>query len=509
MKTGKIPSASLIRVFVIGLFLFGITLMNSAARAAAEPNLRLFINHTENFDIGSIGTYSIIVDNQLGTADATTMMTVTITLPRGLTYESHSGVGWSCPTTTSNPQAPDTVVCNITEYVFAPPNSPREYTTLDLLVRVDTNEYPDGTFPNQLTTNAIASIDGESITGNNTDSDPTSIDKSDLFITGVTFDPAQPEADQPFDILVTVKNGGLAGSESVVYRDVFVNQSPLSQDPDGCTTISPSSPADFSDWERGDFNDAIVQGGEVEQPVSTLTHGPSPTYGTSLPQGTYQIYVMADATCINRESNENNNIYGPVSLTIKAPYVCGLVFRDVANGYWACTFIETLSSNGVTGGCLVDANGKDYCPDNPVTRAQMAVFLEKGIHSSSYSPPNVPASFLDTAGHWAMIWIEALKNDGVTSGCGNGNYCPDFSTTRAQMAVFLLKAKHGSAYVPPAVGGSTGFNDVPVGYWAAAWIKQLAAENITGGCGNNNYCPESPVTRAQMAVFLVRTFDLK
>ncbi|PKN93180.1 MAG: hypothetical protein CVU44_12185, partial [Chloroflexi bacterium HGW-Chloroflexi-6] len=45
-------------------------------------------------------------------------------------------------------------------------------------------------------------------------------------------------------------------------------------------------------------------------------------------------------------------------------------------------------------------------------------------------------------------------------------------------------------------------------YWAAAWIKQLAAEGITGGCGAGNYCPDRPVTRAQMAVFLVKAFNL-
>lgn len=41
-----------------------------------------------------------------------------------------------------------------------------------------------------------------------------------------------------------------------------------------------------------------------------------------------------------------------------------------------------------------------------------------------------------------------------------------------------------------------------------AEIKQLAAESITTGCGSGNYCPEDPVTRAQMAVFLVKTFSL-
>ena len=76
------------------------------------------------------------------------------------------------------------------------------------------------------------------------------------------------------------------------------------------------------------------------------------------------------------------------------------------------------------------------------------------------------------------------------------------------MAVFLLRSEHGASYSPPAVGVSTGFNDVSPAYWAAAWIKQLVTEGITAGCGNGNYCPESPVTRSQMAVFLVRTFNL-
>ncbi|PWB77181.1 MAG: hypothetical protein C3F07_02515, partial [Anaerolineales bacterium] len=52
------------------------------------------------------------------------------------------------------------------------------------------------------------------------------------------------------------------------------------------------------------------------------------------------------------------------------------------------------------------------------------------------------------------------------------------------------------------------FTDVPVGYWADKWIEQLAAEGITGGCGGSNYCPDTSVTRAQMAVFLVKTFNL-
>jgi hypothetical protein len=180
-------------------------------------------------------------------------------------------------------------------------------------------------------------------------------------------------------------------------------------------------------------------------------------------------------------------------------------FDDVANTYWASSYIDRLYNAKITGGCTTSP--LNYCPEGQVTRAQMAVFLEKGMaFPTSFNPPNVTPTFTDTVGHWAEDWIEALKRDGVTSGCAAGLYCPEDPVTRAQMALFLLKAKHGSSYSPPPATGV--FTDVPVGYWADKWIEQLAAEGITGGCDTDLYCPNDPVTRAQMAVFLVKTFGL-
>jgi hypothetical protein len=179
-------------------------------------------------------------------------------------------------------------------------------------------------------------------------------------------------------------------------------------------------------------------------------------------------------------------------------------FSDVPYGFWAHDWIERLFSAGITGGC----GGGNYCPEQSVTRGQMAVFLERGMNSSSYTPPaetgtvfgDVPTSY------WSASWVEKLFADGITGGCGGGNYCPDLAVSRAQMAVFLLRAKHGSSYTPPPATGV--FPDVPTSYWAASWIEQLYAESITGGCGGGNYCPDQSVTRDQMAVFLVRTFNL-
>ncbi len=179
-------------------------------------------------------------------------------------------------------------------------------------------------------------------------------------------------------------------------------------------------------------------------------------------------------------------------------------FADARPGSFAFTFIENLARSGVTGGC----GGGNFCPNNPVTRAQMAVFLERGMRGSSFSPPPATGTrFLDVpANAFAAAFIEQLAADGITGGCGGGNYCPNNPVTRAQMAVFLLRAANGAGFVPPPATGV--FADVPPGSFAANFIEQLAADGITGGCGGGNFCPGAPVTRAQMAVFLVRTFDI-
>ncbi|HEX4960346.1 MAG TPA: ELWxxDGT repeat protein [Thermoanaerobaculia bacterium] len=180
-------------------------------------------------------------------------------------------------------------------------------------------------------------------------------------------------------------------------------------------------------------------------------------------------------------------------------------FGDVPTDYWSWSFIEAIAAAGLTGGC---AQGL-YCPANPVSRGEMAVFLERGIRGAQFAPPPATGTvFTDVpASYWSAAWIEQLAADGITRGCAAGQFCPDSAVNRAEMAVFLLRARHGSSYTPPAVA-ATRFTDVPASYWAAAWIEQLAAEGITGGCGSGNYCPDSVVWRDQMAVFLTRTFHL-
>ncbi len=179
-------------------------------------------------------------------------------------------------------------------------------------------------------------------------------------------------------------------------------------------------------------------------------------------------------------------------------------FLDVSAGNPFYGYVTTLVSNAITAG----VGGGLYGVNDNTLRQQMAVFILKARHGLCYTPPPCTGAFPDVpcASNFAP-WIEAMAAEGITGGCGGGNYCPQSPVRRDQMAVFLLKAEHGSSYVPPTCTGA--FGDVPCPSSFANWIEQLATENVTGGCGGGNYCPGNNNTRDQMAVFLAKTFGLE
>ncbi len=182
-------------------------------------------------------------------------------------------------------------------------------------------------------------------------------------------------------------------------------------------------------------------------------------------------------------------------------------FLDVPGAHIFYNFVTTLVSNGIT----VGVGGGNYGVDQGTKRQQMAVFLLKAKNGLCYVPPPCTGTFPDVACPSTFAdWIEELAEQGITTGCGGGFFCPENLVTRRQMAVFLLKTKYGSTYVPPACTGV--FDDVPCpGGAAVDFIERLAAEQITGGCQASPplYCPDNSSTRGQMAVFIVKTFSLQ
>jgi len=179
-------------------------------------------------------------------------------------------------------------------------------------------------------------------------------------------------------------------------------------------------------------------------------------------------------------------------------------FLDVPPAHLFHDPVRAVVTNGVASG----TGGGNFGVDASTLRQQMAVFLLKAKNGICYTPPPCTGVFADVPCPSPFSdWIEALAAEGITGGCGGGNYCPASPVRRDQMAAFLLKSLNGPAYVPPPCTGV--FADVPCPSLFADWIEQLAADGITAGCGGGNYCPQNPNTRGQMAVFLQRAFSLE
>jgi len=196
-------------------------------------------------------------------------------------------------------------------------------------------------------------------------------------------------------------------------------------------------------------------------------------------------------------------------------------FADVTPTHPLWRYIEGFFAKGITTGCAV--NPLKYCPDRNVTRAEMAVFVLRAIHKDAlpYTPtPSTTGIFADvpTPGkNWMQPWIEEFYEIGITTGCAAGplRYCPERNVTRGEMAVFLLRAMHKDElpYIPNPEPDTVGiFADVPASNWMKPWIEEFYDEEITTGCGTSGdkllYCPNRNVTRAEMATFIDRAFDI-
>jgi hypothetical protein len=144
--------------------------------------------------------------------------------------------------------------------------------------------------------------------------------------------------------------------------------------------------------------------------------------------------------------------------------------------------IEAIAAEGITRGCDVDR----FCPEDSVTRGQMAAFLVRALGLEATGT----GGFTDTAGSVFAADIDRLAAAGITRGCGTTRYCPDDPVTRGQMAAFLRRAL-GDRITP---GPPVEFVDDDASVFEGD-IEWLGATGITRGCNppaNDRFCPDRP-----------------
>jgi hypothetical protein len=186
-------------------------------------------------------------------------------------------------------------------------------------------------------------------------------------------------------------------------------------------------------------------------------------------------------------------------------------FADVTLDHWAHDYIEVLYQEGYVSGCSEDP--LLYCPEDILTRAESAVFVERGIHGAPHMPQQPANQIFDdvSLGEWYAKWAAALWEDGYTAGCDTDplRYCPLRDHTRAEGCVFFLRMMHGADYLPPEPVGL--FTDVPLDAWYADWAEAAYNAGLIPACQLEpelRFCPENLLDRAMAAYMMVQAKGL-
>ncbi len=207
-------------------------------------------------------------------------------------------------------------------------------------------------------------------------------------------------------------------------------------------------------------------------------------------------FEIVDPAVTDRQGSNRINPYNSLEdaerrgdLPALAVRTAGQGFSDVGPRHTHIDGITYVDVNEITSGC----GGWRYCPGRDVTRGQMATFLTKALAL----PPGGDSGFSDVRGHTHEAGIRAVVAAGIARGVEEGRFAPDTPMRRDQMASLLATALDLPA-------GDATFTDVAEDSPHREAISAVAAADITSGIGDGRFGPAQPVTRAQMATFLMK-----
>jgi len=300
----------------------------------------------------------------------------------------------------------------------------------------------------------------------------------------------------PITYTITVANAGLSQATNVSVVDT---------PPAGATVVSASG----AGWNCNGTAPVVCTMPALDvtaaAPITIVVSAPAETALNSATVGS----AVTDPNGSNNSASVSTNVNpAPERPVIAAsnwvPAGATGVPASVAD-HTGATYTWDLSGGTIASGQGTSAITLDA--GSPGTTMALGVTETSALNCPSpAASAKIQVDFLDVPpAHPFHDFVDTAARNGVTAGCGGGDYCPSAPNTRAQMAVFLLKSKYGSDHVPPPATGI--FADVPAGDPFAPWIEELYGLGVTGGCQASPllYCPGAAATRAQMAVFLLKT----
>jgi hypothetical protein len=225
--------------------------------------------------------------------------------------------------------------------------------------------------------------------------------------------------------------------------------------------------------------------------------------------------VAPVGSVVNAPGNSPDPNWGTSNYITYHVTACDATLRGGAWGDHNCSYVESTSASAVSVGYSL------HIPSGAKVSYVRIYFNQTGASET------ISAGFYRftelTQGHYGEFSLITTVSPGGTTA---GDTVTDFgpltevidNAPATGYTYQILAVTHGGTkiykftvyynlQVSPAPGSAT-FTDVPTNYWAFQYIEALAASGITAGCGGGNFCPETTITRAQMAVFLSKALGL-
>lgn len=194
----------------------------------------------------------------------------------------------------------------------------------------------------------------------------------------------------------------------------------------------------------------------------------------------------------------------PLAVTLPASAVQP-VFEDTS-GSFAADYIQDAASRG-----LIQGYRGLYRPEDAMTRGECVTILYRAMGSPAVDRP---ATFTDLTHQYYRDAIAWAEQNGVVNGVGSGKFNPDGKVTRAQLAALLFRltgAQSGPEALLADVYDAQFEDAASVPAYARAAIRWAVYQEIYCGTDTTepgrSLAPNSPATRAQIAVMIVRTLD--
>ena len=180
-------------------------------------------------------------------------------------------------------------------------------------------------------------------------------------------------------------------------------------------------------------------------------------------------------------------------------------FTDLADSDFMAPFVYQVFEQGLIPACATSPFS--FCPGSGLTRSDAAAFIIRAAFGENFSYS--PSAYFDDVPYWdpSFKYVQKLRDLNITAGCDTRWYCASSLATRSDIAVFVIRAiqaragKDVNRFGYPA---TPFFTDVPASDGRFSFVQAMRASGITSGCSPTTYCATSAITRAELAVFLVR-----